>query len=66
VTGSTAGKTASPGTKLAGGGGGAVGRIAIKTRDGTVQDQGAVWSPAVTDVNAAGKAAATVGMAVFQ
>jgi hypothetical protein len=66
ATGSTAGKTAPTGTKLSGGGGGAVGRIVIKTRDGSVDDQGAVWSPALGDVNAAGKSPSALVRAAFQ
>jgi hypothetical protein len=66
AAGSTAGKTALAGTKLAGGGGGGVGRIAVKSLAGTVDDQGASWSPSLADVNASGESPAIVGPAVFQ
>jgi hypothetical protein len=65
--GATAGVAATTsGTKPAGGGGGGVGRIAIKTLDGTYLDQGATLSPDAGDFNMAGKRPTTVTRAQFQ
>ena len=51
--------------KAAGGGGGGVGRIAIKTLDGTVDNQGASLSTAPTDLASDGNPPATIGSASF-
>jgi hypothetical protein len=67
VAGSLAGHdAASTSSQPAGGGGGGVGRIALKTRDGTIQGQGGVLSPGLADQSSAGKAVTTVSTAAFE
>jgi len=52
--------------KYGGGGGGATGRIAIKTLNGMITDQGATFSPAGADRAGNGQPAVTVGRAAFE
>jgi hypothetical protein len=65
-TGGAQGVNVSGSLAYGGGGGGACGRIALKTQDGAYTDAGALLSPGRTDLNAQMQPLATAGRASFE